>query len=322
VSLDAIPEENWQTTATLAVLEAAFLAETAIDPEEGRKDIYRSLIDFADAAIEHGDDDRDWFALVLGLAHAAVGFAAPDAFGPGDGPTGVVMQSQLTGRPIDDPDAEADTASMAAGLAAMRIIAAVNDGDTDRAADVFKALGVTEAGTFMLVLLAEYAAGMIIGKGEREGTLHPDAVARLKLRCAMLPPAPEPPKTHVSKTGTTYVDLPLSDEDKGPEARDRAAPHGPAQYGCAIYVPGVEGHRDKVVATLHREIAGGGLSHPDLPDRTLCGVQHWEDIETWQLPTVGKRETSREVRRLQRHLGRPVQVVRCWQHLGDCGGDA
>lgn len=306
---------DWRSEATMHLIVTAMIAETALDPEEGRKSVANALGDFADAVTQHGGSDTDWFGLALALAKVAVITAPEDAFGPGDGPTMAVMEDSVTGRAIEDPDAEADDAGSTAALAAMRIVAAVADGNTDLAHDVFQALGPEDAGVMMFLILTEYAAGMALAQAENKGTLPADTLARLQQRRAMLPPEPEPTPIRTARTGTEYISLPVSEQDKGADAVRQHMPHGPGHYGASIYVPGVDGHRDAVVATLHREISAGAFG-----DETLCGIPHAEDIEPWQIPHSGRRNTNREMRSQQRRYGRPVQLVRAWQHTGDCGG--
>jgi hypothetical protein len=277
----------------------------------------RALSEFNDTVSEHiggeSDGERVWFTLAVALARVTVNCAPKDAFGDGSGPTVAIMRDQLTGQDIEDPDAEADDAESAAALAAMRIIAAVNDDDIDLAHDVFRALGDGPAGIVMFVVLTEYAAATVIAKNERDGTLPPETVARLDQRRAAEPPDPPAPATRTSATGTRYLRLPTTDAEATPEATRTAIPHGPGHYAMSMYIPGVDGHRDAVVATLHRDIEGGALGGD-----VLCGTHHQEDVEAWQIPHDARRLVNRQLRAQQRRHGRPAQLVRAWQHTGPC----
>lgn len=313
---EAEAPEDWRIEATMDLISTAMIAGTALDPDDGRRDVANALGDFADTVTEHEGSDTDWFGLALALAKCAVLTAPEEAFGPGDGPTVAVMQDSITGRLIDDPDAEADDAESSGALAAMRIVAAVADKNVDLAFDVFQAIGDGEgdASVAMFLVLTEYAAGMALAQAEAKGTLPADTVARLAQRRAMLPSEPAPAARRTASTGTEYISLPVDEQDKGEEAVQQAAPHGPGHYGMSIYIPGIDGHRDAVVATIHRELSGGAMG-----DQVLCGVQHAEDIETWQIPHSARRHANRELRSQQRRHGRPVQLVRAWQHTGNCG---
>lgn len=309
--MTATPELTWPIDGTMRVIETAMMAATDLDAESGRRRVMNAVSDFAAEADRRGENDSVYFGLALALAKAALIGSTPDDFGEGDGPTIAVMVDSITGEQIDDPDAEADDVGSSAALLCTRLIAAVADGDTDRAFDFFQAAH-DDAVIYSFVLLAEWAARSVLNDSEARGTIPPDVAQRLAERRALEPAAPESPTRRTASTGTEYVTLPATEHDRGPDALATAAPHGPGQYCVAIYVPGVEGHREAVVSTVHHEIVGTD------PSVSLCGVHHVEDVESWQIPHAGRRMANRQIRKLERQFGRPVQLLRGWQHAGPC----
>lgn len=312
---------EWSLKATEDILFTAIAAHLEDDQGEGRRAILEAITRYADAADENGGTDRDWFALTLSLAAVAREMAPAGAFGEGDGPTQAVMEDRHTGEAIDDPDAEATTEALAAGLAAMRIVAAVVDRNTDLAADIFETAGRNETAPLMLLFLAEYAASYAVD--HLRGGLPPDIEEKLRAREAAAIAAEDQrqaarrPRTGAD--GVEFVSIEPDERDRGPAAAKVAAPHGQAVYCIGAYVPGVDGHREAIIEVAHRQIP---LMDPTVAGQ-LCGVRHAEDVEPWQMPHTGRASANRHLRHLKRMTGRPGQLLRAWQHTGPCpGGDA
>lgn len=305
----------WLTGAVKEVFAAAFDAHFVTDLAAGRRAIMEALARFADTVDDNHGDDAHWFSLAVGLATLGCTAAPPGAFGDGDGPTIVQVEDTVTGEIVDDPDAEMDDAASAAGLAASRIIAAVNDGDTARALPVFAAVRYTEAAPLLVLLLAEYAAASAVDSLRRKGELSPEATAALEAKEAANPPPPAPERDPTpGAPGFEYVTVPGDERDQGDV--DRVAPHGHAQYCMAPYLPG---GRDAAAAAMHLHIEA--RHEPG----ELCGVRHVDDIQPWQMPHTARRQFNRELRRLRRASGREPLLLRAWQHVGACpetGGQA
>jgi hypothetical protein len=315
--VSALPHEmpDWLEAATRDVLDSAISAEFASDSPQGRRMIADAILRFRDAVEANGGDDRHFLGLVMGLGVVTRECAPPGAFGDGDGPTIAVIEDRITGEIVDDPDAEVEDAQGAAALAAMRIVAAMVDGNTDLAYDVFTAVGHNDddSGALMLLLLAEYAGAMAVAKLHREGQLSPEALeilaAREAARDAAAPPPPAEPQPRTGPDGLRYVPLPKDERDTGPDAIARAAPHGNAQYAMTTYLPG---QREQMAAFVHRQIEDARQAGQ------LCGVHHVEDIEPWQVPHTARAQMNRHLRRVKRQTGREPQLLRAWQHTGPC----
>ena len=117
-----------------------------------------------------------------------------------------------------------------------------------------------------------------------------------------------------------FVDLPADPRDMGPD-RDPGSilgAHGPAFVSCVtMHVPGVT-LRKTVYRSLHDAIPDMHDRNPGADGRRLCGVEHVEDIQLWQLPHTGRRQATAQARALERRHRRPVVLVHGWQHIGPC----
>ncbi len=315
---------EWLMQATQHVFMTAAMASCEPDHLSGREHLLEALKDFARHAYDEcGDNEmlleQAYFALAMTLAGMAVALSPADAFGEGDGPTVAVLQDTVTGEIVDDPDQEVFTPGDAGALAAMRLIAAKADNNDDLAADIFFAAAMSEDAEQVmafLFILAEVAGGVAADHAHGEGRLEGDPLAGYLARKAAEEGEARPePERRVSAAGIEYVSLPLQTEPQGSAV---VAPHGSARYGTSTYHAGIDGSREEAIAGVHAEIRSGMALDGGRPPSDLCGVEHAEDVQVWQMPKEVQPSLNRYLRKLKRMTGRTALVVRCWQHLGPC----
>ena len=303
----------WLSDATSDVLMVACAAVLWEDQDEAWRELVDSLRRFGDAVSEHPEHSEAISYLTLAGSMVRLCANDPTLDPEGDGPTVVQLVDSTTGMQIGDPDEDvADDPHAKAMLAAVRAIAALKNGDKDTSWAIIDGYPPDEFPRLVLTL-ARMAGPAVLHKARADGELPPDTLAKLDQAEARdrdaRPPLPEP-VVREGPDGIRLVSVPTPDLDSAGVAL--AMPHGAANYALSIYVPGITGHRAKIVAGAHRQI----VATPSEGD--LCGVEHSEDAEPWQLPGAFRTQINRAMRAATREAGRPVQLVRCWQHTTAC----
>lgn len=108
----------------------------------------------------------------------------------------------------------------------------------------------------------------------------------------------------------------IDPRDQEPGHGELVAPHGHAQYCVVSHVPG-RSDRATIVRTAHAAIRD--LARREEPPAVLCGIDHQEDVEMWQLPHSLRPAAKEVITRARGQYGRlPVVLVRVWQHHGPC----
>jgi hypothetical protein len=117
-----------------------------------------------------------------------------------------------------------------------------------------------------------------------------------------------------------HVPIPIDERDHG-DQRDpdtvAGKKGGRSVAAVTAHIPGVT-RRDTVYRMLHDQVHSAVHRTDDLDERSLCGVEHVEDIALWQAPHTGRAELRRFVQHLERKHRRPVVIVHGWQHIGPC----
>lgn len=308
-------EPPWESFAAAAIVQDAMKAHLA-GPEEKQEILRTAMTRFADQASDLGVDLNEattHLVLLLGGMIAKMIDIAVE-----DGEEGAVTQAVLfdstTGEVIDDPDVEADTAEKVAGLAASRIVAALNDDDGERAFNVLAALPDSRTAVATIYVLAEWAGRASLEDFEQAGLLPDDVQEQLnRQRESETATRAEPLVRTSATTGRSFVRLPdsaLSEQDVK-EIKERS--RGPAVYGMAILGP--EEDANKVALSAHAEMVETALY-----DGYLCEHLHFASITLADMPEAARRHAAREIRRRERMEGKESNIILCWRHTRDCGG--
>ncbi len=302
----------WYHDAAWRVMEAGVAAQLAETVEEGRQWIVEALDQFQRVVRDNGGTDWEWMVLAAAAADLIVQ-ADPELYAGGD--NAFCVEDSRTGEIIDDPDQDDDLADpqSRAALTAMRLLIAAANHDRDLFGTLFFAAGEDGSGAGAMILLVEMAGYAQVNA--RLDSLPEDArAAFLGREAETIANAPKRGPVKVTKSGR-YVELPIDERDRDADVRALAAPHGPAVYLISAYQAGNSASRDQVVAGTHRALVGRAAD--DTPAE-LCGVQHSEDIEPFQVPYSARSLVNRQLRAAQRQTGHKYALVRCWQHMGPC----
>lgn len=301
MSAETMEPPEWLLPTVERFFLDALEAEFREDEKAGSAAVIEAISRFGDTVDENGGGDGPWFMLATVLAEMAGKHYPPESLSTGDGPAMVEVVSTITGRPVDDPDAEMEDAQSAGSLAAMRMLVAMHNDDRDVAQDVFTALPV-DAGLAAIYFLAQMCGGALIGHAERSGTLTDEARERLAARDATRKPAPPGPKS-TQHGGMEYFEVPLSEEDKGPMAVKAFAPHGQASYAATLYAPGVDGSRDQAIRFAHAQIVQ--RESLESTREPLCGTDHAEYTATGDKPITDARAERDRLRAALEQIAPP-----------------
>lgn len=318
--------DPWKLEVSGRLIMGATYAAIQPAGDDQHRALTETLKDVESFADLHGGmSDTDYLGALFGLAAVAY------SFGNADGPLQLIAEDLVTGRQIDDRDADCadteDDMEAAAGrgtLAAMRFFTAVANDDPDTAAAVFFATSGDIAGAVFLDTLLQYCGGIIADWMHRDGKFTPEADAKWAARRAAdeadakwaANEAAATPELTVGRdpvTGREFVTIPLDPRDEHPDDKAAIAPHGhDVVYAVSMYRRGTPGRREKVIADAVASSAAMA------PGDALCCVHHAEDIEVHELPHSGRRTARRALRDAARDHGGTWQLVRIWQHRGQC----
>lgn len=228
--------------------------------------------------------------------------------------TEAVMVDRLTGEEIIDPDAEANTAAKVAGLAASRLVAAMNDDNFELAVDILNTLPDPEVAMTTLFMLTAWAGRVSMEEADHSGALTPAGRARLdQIRAQEQAQDVKPEIIRNPQTGRDFIRLPKEEMDDETVAQVKAQSRGPAVYAMSIIDPSED--QPTVAADAHREMLGTTMY-----EGYLCEHLHHEAVSEDQVLPTMRAIVSREVRRRQKMLGRESVILLSWRHLVECHG--
>jgi hypothetical protein len=111
-----------------------------------------------------------------------------------------------------------------------------------------------------------------------------------------------------------FKPLPADPRDSGLDRDPNLAVQKNTIGAMTLHIPGVS-LRAKVYRELHDQI-GAMAQRRDV--EKLCGIEHVEDVQYWQVPHAGRASLRKAITALEKQFRRPVVIVNGWQHVGSC----
>ena len=310
----------WLIPAITDLSTAAVAAEFEANPEASRKAVIEAFQDFgrtveANIGGDHSMADPAYYSLYNGLALAAHEVAPDEQRNTGDGtPLVLAVEDVRTGVPIGDIDEELTTDADRGQLSAMRFYVAVANKDRDQTWALFQAVHAAgpEALIAFTVTLLEFHGGVIARHAYDTDQLTSEYRAIYEARRATEAKDASPEPVRFERGGLAWTRVTPTDAERAELAE--TAPDGAGVVTYSIYVPGLVTPE----AAARQALDQMNAANTQRGGSDLCGVVHFEAVESWQVPKTARTECNRALRRAARQAGRPAGLVKAWQHHGRC----